>query len=487
MRLADWLNEMEYQLVKGSIEADVLDVVYDSRKAGEGGVFVCIKGTKIDSHDFIPAVLAQGTKVLVVEREIETPEGITVLKVENGRKALALLSAARFGYPARRMVTIGVTGTKGKTTTAHMIKHILDTAGKKAGMIGTTGVVIGTQSFQTVNTTPESYQLHQYFAKMVEEGCEYMIMEVSSQGIKMHRTDGIVFDYGMFTNISPDHIGVDEHESFEEYLYYKAQLMKVCKTGLINRDDDHYDEIVSQATCDVHTYSLEQASDYMAKNICFLADKEFVGVSFHVEGNYELDVKLSIPGRFNVYNALGAVTAVSMLGIEKESILKGLASLWVNGRMEIVHSSERCTVIVDYAHNAVSLESLLSTLKEYKPKRLVCVFGCGGNRSKDRRYSMGEIGGMLADFNILTADNSRFEKVSDIIEDIKVGMAKSNGNYVVIPDRKEAIIYSITHAQPGDMIAVVGKGHEDYQEIDGVRYPFLDRSVVEEAVHLLEK
>lgn len=487
MRLIDWLNDLDYQLIKGDTGVSVEDVVYDSRKAKEGTVFVCMKGTKIDSHDFIPAVIDQGTKVLVVEREVEVPEGITVLKVENGRKALANLSAARFGYPARRMVTIGITGTKGKTTTAHMLKHILDTAGKKAGMIGTTGVMIGTESYPTVNTTPESYQLHQYFAKMVEAGCEYMIMEVSSQGIMMHRTDGIVFDYGIFTNISPDHIGPDEHDSFEEYLYYKSQLMTVCKTGLINRDDEHYNEIIAHSACAVRTFGLESAADYMADEIRFVAEKEFVGLSFRVSGEYKLDVRMNIPGRFNVYNALGAVSVASMLGIGKDSILRGLESLWVNGRMEIVYSSPRCTVIVDYAHNAVSLESLLSTLKEYHPKRLVCVFGCGGNRSKDRRYSMGEIGGMLADFNILTADNSRFEKVDDIINDIKVGMARSDGNYIVIPDRREAIIYSITHAQLGDMIAIVGKGHEDYQEIEGVRYPFLDRKVVEEAVSLLEK
>lgn len=484
MKIRDWLKDLEYQLVQGSLETEVTDVVYDSRKLKDGAVFVCMTGTRVDSHSFAAEAVQKGACVIVTEKEIVLPEHVTVIRVDNSRRALSHLSAARFGYPARKMITIGVTGTKGKTTTTHMIKAILEEAGKTVGMIGTNGAVIAGQTYPTVNTTPESYQLQEYFSKMAEAGCEYMIMEVSSQGIKMHRIDGLFFDYGIFTNISPDHIGPDEHKDFEEYLFYKSKLMQLCKVGLVNRDDVHYAEIVKNASCRLYSYSLEQPSDFAGGPIHFLAEPGFVGLEFSVEGSYEIDLKVSIPGRFNAYNALAAVSVCSFLGLSKASACQALSQLKVDGRMEIVHSSERCTVIVDYAHNAVSMESLLSTLRDYKPKRLVCVFGCGGNRSKDRRYSMGEIGGRIADLCILTADNSRYEKVEEIIDDIKIGMAKTQGSYIEIPDRREAICYSITHAEPGDMIAVVGKGHEDYQEVEGVRHPFLDRAVIEEAVSI---
>lgn len=487
MCLKEWLTGLEYQLLQGTLDAEVEDVVYDSRKAGPGAVFVCMKGTKIDSHEFMEDVVKKGARVLVVEQEIKPlPDGVTVLRVPCSREALALLSAARFDHPVKKMISIGVTGTKGKTTTTYMIKAILEAAGKRVGLIGTAGAIIGEETYPTVNTTPESYQLQEYFAKMVEAGCDYMIMEVSSQGLKMHRVDGIYFDYGMFTNLSNDHIGPDEHADFDEYLYYKAQLLKRCRVGLVNLDDDHYGEIIKHASCELYPYSLREETCFSAQNIHYVAEPDFVGLDFSVRGNYELEVRVNIPGKFNVYNALAAVGVCSFLDLPKEKVCHALEHLSVNGRMEIVHSSERCTVIVDYAHNAVSMESLLLTLRDYQPKRLVCVFGCGGNRSKDRRYAMGEIGGRLADLSIITADNSRFEKVEDIIADIRGCIQKTGGTYLEIPDRREAIEYSILSAQPGDMIAVIGKGHEDYQEIEGVRYPFLDRQVIEETLQKLE-
>lgn len=492
MKLVHWLTGMDYRLVMGTASREVSEVVYDSRKADKDCVFVCMKGTKTDSHDFILDTVEKGTRVFIVEKDISLtglPEDTTVLQVESSREALAYLSAARFGYPAKKMITIGVTGTKGKTTTTHMIKSILESAGKKVGMIGTTGVVIGGKTFPTVNTTPESYMLQSYFAKMVEEGCEYMIMEVSSQGVKMHRIDGICFDYGIFTNISPDHIGPDEHESFEEYLFYKSQILSRSKTGIVNRDDEHYETIIKAASEDLKLYTFGMGSDgdYRATNIEYVSEHDFVGLDFLAEGLCPMKVQVGIPGRFNVSNALAALSVCHLLNIPDESIRTGLFHAKVNGRMEIVYASKRCSVIVDYAHNAVSMESLLKTLRDYHPKRLVCVFGCGGNRSKDRRYSMGEIGGRLADFCILTADNSRFEKVEDILADIRSSINRTNGSYIEIPDRREAIEYSISHAQPGDMIAVIGKGHEDYQEIEGIRYPFLDRSVILEVVSRLEQ
>ena len=357
------------------------------------------------------------------------------------------------------------------------------------GMIGTNGTVIGDRVTPNLNTTPESYQLHQAFADMVEAGCEYMIMEVSSQGIKMHRTDGLFFDYGLFTNISPDHIGPDEHADFGEYLYYKSRLMTMCKVGLVNRGDEHYEGIIKDASCRLYTYCVAEgdgaSADFEARNIRYVAEENFVGTEFDVTGWLSMDVRLGIPGLFNVDNALAAMSLCSFMGLDKQRMSHALEHIRINGRMEIVHTSKRCTVLVDYAHNAVSMESLLGTLRNYHPKRLVCVFGCGGNRSKDRRYSMGEIGGRMADLCILTADNSRYEKPEDIIADIRSSIEKTGGDFVEIPDRRQAIEYSIENARPGDMIAIIGKGHEDYQEICGVRHHFLDREVIEETVKKL--
>ena len=333
MKLIQWLDKMEYKLLQGTLDLEVGDVIYDSRKAKDETVFVCMMGSRIDSHDFIDDVVQKGVKAIVTEKDLENlPDGITVIRVDNSRKALALLSAARFGYPAEKMTTIGVTGTKGKTTTTHMIKAILETAGKKSG---------DDRNHPTRNTTPESYELQEYFSKMVEAGCEYMIMEVSSQGLKMHRVDGIFFDYGLFTNISPDHIGPDEHADFEEYLYYKSQLLNRCRIGIVNRDDAHYEETIRSASCICHTFSLDQDASFMAKDIRYVAEADFVGLDFKVTGEYEIELKVNIPGRFNVYNALAAVSVCSFLGLPKDKICHALEHLSVNGRMEIVYAKHR--------------------------------------------------------------------------------------------------------------------------------------------------
>lgn len=493
MTVKDWLEGLEYTLLQGSLDTEVQEVVYDSRKAAPGTVFICMKGTRVDSHKFIPQVLEAGAGVLVVEEAVEAPEGVTVIQVANGREALAVLSASRFGNPSRKLTMIGVTGTKGKTTTTHMIKAILETAGKKTGMIGTNGVYIGADHYPTVNTTPESYDLHRYFAQMVEAGCECCVMEVSSQAFKMFRVAGIVFDYSIFTNISTDHIGPDEHADFAEYLYYKKQIFHQSRFALVNLDDEHAEEITKDIPCKWVGFGLGAGIGYRAEQIHYVSEPDFVGVEFDMkleeasgEAGQEIPVRISIPGRFNVHNALSAAAVCLNVGVAPEKLQHALERVKIDGRMEIVYTSEKCCVIVDFAHNAVSMESLLTTLREYHPKRLVCVFGCGGNRSKERRYSMGESAGRLADLSIITADNSRYEKVEDIIADIRGSIEKTGGAFIEIPDRREAIEYSIRHAEKGDMIAIIGKGHEDYQEIEGVRYPFLDRAVVQETVEKLK-
>lgn len=482
MTIGDWLEHIPHKILQGSLDTEVEEVIYDSRKARPGSVFVCMKGSRTDSHEFCSQVYQAGVRVFVTERPVSLPDDAAVIQVENGRSALALLSAARFGFPAGKMVMIGVTGTKGKTTTTHMIKAILEAAGKTVGMIGTNGVYFAGTYEPTVNTTPESYQLHQYFSRMAEAGCEYVVMEASSQAFKMHRTDGIVFDYGIFTNISPDHIGLDEHKDFEEYLRCKSMLLSQSRTVIANQDDEVVRNAAQKASCPVYYYSVTQQADFWTDDIRYVADNAFVGLEFTVKGRYPADVRVGIPGRFNAENAMAAVSVCSFFSLPVNQVCHALEHIQVNGRMEIAYSSEDFRVIIDYAHNAVSMESLLTTLRHYHPARLVVVFGCGGNRAKERRYAMGEMAGKMADLSILTADNSRFERVEDILADIKKALIPTGGAYVEIPDRREAIEYAITHARKGDMIAIIGKGHEDYQEVNGVRTHFLDREVVEQAV-----
>ena len=459
------------------------DVIYDSRKIAPETMFVCMVGAVTDGHKYIPDAIDKGASVIVLEREEEAaqiPENITVLKVASARLALALMSAALFDHPARKLVTIGLTGTKGKTTTTYMIKKVLEMAGKKVGLIGTIGAMIGEEHLPSKNTTPESYELHRMFAAMVEAGCEYVVMEVSSQGLKLDRTAGILFDYGIFTNLSPDHIGPAEHASFEEYMECKSLLFRQCRIGIVNADDEHVEGILKGHTCEVKTFSAEKEADLMASDIGFINEDGKLGMHFKVSGCMDCQAKVHIPGRFSVYNSMVTMLVCHLAGISDEAILEGLSKVQVKGRVEMLPVSKDYTLIIDYAHNEVSTRSVLTTLMEYHPKRLICVYGGGGNRSKLRRYDMGEVTGEMADLCVLTCDNPRDEEIRDINNDIKVGLARSNGKYIEIDDRKEAIAYCMKNAKPGDMIVLLGKGHEDYQEIKGVKYHFDEREAVAE-------
>lgn len=479
MRLEQILTDVEYKILQGTLDKDVADIAYDSRKTVKGGMFVAIQGTLVDGHNFIVSAVEAGAEVIVVEKETDVENrDITVLMVESGRKALSLMSAAYFDYPAKKMITVGITGTKGKSTTEHMVRDIIEKSGKTCGIIGTVGAFMNGKSVPTEHTTPESYELQKLFAMMVEEGCEYMVMEVSSQGIKMDRVAGIEFDYGVFTNISPDHIGPGEHENFEEYLSCKAELFRRCKTGIINRDDEHYDDIVKHATCRIVTFGTSEEVDMRAHDIRHVSKGGELSMEFQAEGVMKGEIVVGLPGRFNIYNALCAACTGVALGMPKEVILHALEHVKVQGRVEVMPVSEDFSVLIDFAHNGVSSESVLSTLREYNPHRIVSIFGCGGNRSKVRRYEMGEVIGRMSELAIITSDNPRRENVMDIIEDIKVGMEKSEGAYVVIPDREEAVVYALKHAEKGDMIILLGKGHEEYQEINGVKYHYSDREAI---------
>ncbi|MBQ3135397.1 MAG: UDP-N-acetylmuramoyl-L-alanyl-D-glutamate--2,6-diaminopimelate ligase [Oscillospiraceae bacterium] len=485
MKLEKLLRELEYTLDAGGTQTEITSLVYDSRKVEPGSLFVCLTGFQTDGHDYIPAAVAAGAAALVVEREVAVPDGVTVVRVENSRYALALLAAAWFDHPARKLCVIGLTGTKGKTTTAHMIKAILEAAGHTVGMIGTVGAVVGDKLLKTRNTTPESYELHALFAKMVKEGCTHVVMEASSQGFKLHRTAGILFDVGVFLNLSPDHIGAGEHADFDEYLRCKSMLFSQCKQGLVNTDDDYWQAVTAKADCPLSSVSMTHRADYMADGITEERGAGFLGSRFTVKGRLEGQLMLNMPGRFNVENALAAIAAADMVGIELPAMAAGLAKVRVKGRTQVLETPAHYTMLIDYAHNAVSMKNLLQMLRSYNPGRLICVFGGGGNRARARRWDMGEISGKYADLTVLTMDNPRDEEVEAINEDIKIGLAKHDGKYVTITDRGDAIRWVMDTAVTGDIIALIGKGHEEYQEIKGVKHFFSEEQVVQK--HLLGK
>lgn len=494
MKLKDLLENLKYEVVNDSLEnKEIGRLIYDSRKVQENDVFVCISGAKLDAHDFIGDVVNKGASAVIIEKDIITEryeqlkietackiDNVAIVKVESTRYALGCMSAAYFGYPAKKLVTIGVTGTKGKTTTAYMIRSVLEKTGIKTGLIGTIEAIIGDEHIPAANTTPESYVVQEYFAKMVDNGCKAVVMEVSSQGLMLHRVAGFEFDYGIFTNLSKDHIGENEHKDFEDYMNCKAKLFKMCKHGIFNVDDKHAQDMMKDATCTIETFAVENEADLMAKNIRLLQKPGVIGISYELEGKINMPVEIDIPGAFNVYNTMTAIAVCHHFTKDLELIERVLQDIRVKGRVEIIKVSPKYTLMIDYAHNAMSLESLLVSLKEYNPKRIVTLFGCGGNRSRDRRFEMGEVSSRLSDLTIVTSDNPRFEKPEDIIADIVTGVEKSDGAYITIPDRKEAIRYAIEHGEEGDVIVLAGKGHEDYQEIEGVKYPMDERVLIEE-------
>ena len=482
MIIKDLLENLEYSVVQGSLEISISTLVYDSRKVENDSVFVCISGAVCDGHDFAGEVVEKGAAALIVEKDVTVPSEVTVIRVPDTRVALAEMSAAYFGHPAKELTTIGITGTKGKTTATYMVRSILEASGIKTGLLGTIETIIGEENIPSNNTTPESYVVQETFRKMVDAGCKCVVMEVSSQGLMLHRVGGFVFDYGIFTNLEPDHIGPNEHKDLADYIHCKSLLFQQCKHGVFNADDSHLQEILEGHTCEVETYGFSENADLKATNVHLMDKGGTLGVAYHMSGQMEMDVEIDIPGTFSVYNSMTAIAICRHFGVKKETILKSLAQVRVKGRVEILPVSSKFTLMIDYAHNAMSLNSLLTTLKEYHPKRLVCLFGCGGNRSRDRRFEMGEVSSKLADLTIVTSDNPRREKPEDILEDIVTGVKKADGKYITIIDRKEAIRYAIEHAKEGDVIVLAGKGHEDYQEINGQKFHMDEREIVADVV-----
>ncbi len=479
MKLSELLAGIEFT-IKGDVNAEINDIVYDSRNASAGTVFFCIVGFQSDGHNFSQDAYDRGCRVFVAEHSLDLPEDATVAFTKNNRRALAAASANLFGNPAKRMLTIAITGTKGKTSTSHILKSIFEKAGHKVGLIGTTGIIYGDVTVKTKNSTPESYVIQKYYRAMADAGCDVSIIEATSQGFMLDRTYGIRFDIGIFTNLSPDHIGANEHKDFADYLECKKMIFGQSDTVYVNSDCEYFERIIEGADrSKIKTYGFGADADIHAEDMSFVTGDHRLITRFTCcdnEGKHPLD--LCLPGEFSVYNALAAISVARGKGIPYSVIEEGLREASVRGRMEIVPGTVDYSVIIDFAHNEFSVQNLFDTLAKYSPKRIVAVFGCGGNRSKLRRYSMGEIIGRNAGLSIITSDNSRYEKVEDIIDDILIGMKKTDGKYIIIKDRREAIIYALDNALPGDVILLIGKGHEDYEEIEGVRYPFSEREIV---------
>lgn len=478
MKLIKILSGIKYEVVKGDIEIEVNNISYDSRKVGKEDAFICLVGASVDGHDYIEKAIESGANTIIVQKDVNIDSDVTVIKLEDTRKSLSRLAINYFDNPSSELTTIAITGTKGKTTTSFMIKNILEEDNKKVGVIGTMGVFFGDKHYSTVNTTPESYDIQKYLREMVNDGVKYLVMEVSSQALKVGRVDGMMFDYGVFTNLSEDHIGDNEHKDMEEYIYCKSLLFKMCKNGIFNIDDIHYKEMIKDCTCKVYTFGHNKDANLVIDKVELLRREHFIGLEMKTSGIVNDVFLVNTPGEFSAYNSACAIAVTTLLGCNIDSIKDALSKVAVRGRVEIVPVSKKYTVIIDYAHNGVSAESILTTMRKYNPKRIVSLFGCGGNRSKDRRYDMGEVSGKYADLSILTEDNSRYEDVNDIINDIEVGIKKTDGKYIKIPDRREAIKYAIDNAEEGDIILILGKGHETYQEKNGERTHFDDREEV---------
>lgn len=473
MILTKILADIEYNANRDASMLDgveIRDIVYDSRKAFEGTMFVCLVGAVSDGHSYANSAYDCGCRVFLVQHAVDLPNDAVQIVVDDTRAGLALASAAFFEYPARSLAVIGVTGTKGKTTTASLVADILNAGGINTAYIGTTGIVINGEHTPTKNTTPESYELHKAFRRMVENGVGAVVMEVSSQAMYMRRVVGIHFHIGVFTNLSRDHIGGVEHPTLEHYVECKAAMFKQCRYGIFNSDDAHYTDMIKSSRSINSTFgvSTDAPHDVSARDIAIFGSENILGTRFTCRSLYgERAYELRMPGEFNVYNALAAIAVAERMQIRPEVIHDALAKAAVRGRFEIIEALPKAVTIIDYAHNEVSMRAALETIRRYQPNRLVVLFGSVGGRTTLRRAELGEVVSSLADFCIITSDNPDYEPPEDIIADIEKTVATSACPYVTFVDRRDAVRYAIDNARDGDCILFAGKGHEQYQLIKG--------------------
>lgn len=472
-------------------DIDICAVISDGRKILKGCLFICCRDTNYNGPEYIKIAAGAGASVIVTEERLAgisgAEPGPLYVYVQDARYAMAFIYVAWYDHPADKLTVIGITGTKGKTTTAYMLRDILQAAGHRTGLIGTVEYIIGDEHIDALNTTPEADILQEVLCRMVKAGLDSVVMEVSSTALMSHRSQGFVFDTGIFTNIGYDHIGGDECRDFDHYLYCKSLLFRQCRTGIVNNDDPNIGRILEGHTCNIKTFGLSAMSDFKATGIYYEYVHGVPGVSFDIEGYPQLHISVPMPGEYTVRNALGAVSAAWHLGVSAEAIIQALAKIHVPGRTQIIRNEDDDSgslpdVIVDFAHNPMSMEALLKALRLYYKKRIICVFGCGGNRFKGRRAQMGKTSTEMADFTVITSDNPRFEDPEQIVKDIVCGISDDCSNYIVIPDRKDAVYYAVSMGVSGDVVALIGKGHEKYQDIHGVKYPWDDAEVVREAL-----
>lgn len=477
MDLSKILQGIDFEGTDIPFEIDIKDIAYDSKNTGEGIAFVCIPGVYADGHDFVETAYQNGSRIFFLQKDIDLPEDAIKIYVKDTRKTLSKISANFFEQPSEKLAVIGVTGTKGKTTTTHIIKDILDANGIKTGLIGTIGASWGNEYKSTLNTTPESYESQKLLRKMLNDGCKAVAMEVSSIGIMAHRVDDIHFSIGVFTNISPDHIGGYEHKSFSEYYHYKKEMFKHCDDAIGFIDDEAAKDMLSSVRGKKIFYGSDMGADYRANNISLLKNKDFFGVKFDLMKSNEIykNIKISLPGDYNVYNALAAIAVCEQFGINIEDMRDILKNIKVKGRAESVLITDDYDIIIDYAHNGISLINLLRAIREYNPKRVICLYGSVGGRSNVRREEMGHISGKMCDLSILTSDDPNFENPDDIINEIAQAVVESGGKYIAIPNREEAINYAISILEKGDILILAGKGHEKYQKMLGNKVPFSER------------
>ncbi len=468
---------------------EVTDISCDSRAAKEGSVFVCISGSFNDGHEYAASAYKKGCRIFVTEKDISLPSDAVIVEVEDSRRALALISAEFFSNPAKKLTVIGITGTKGKTTTSLLIYNILNAGGIPAGYIGSNGVDFGDSHFDTVNTTPESYDVQKYMAQMVERGVKVVIMEVSSQALMLARVHGIKFDICVFTNLYPDHIGKYEHPDFDNYKACKHSLFTDYNTDFVvyNADDEHAAEMIAGCNCPCKGIAVNAKTDYRADDISFFRSPGSIGVSFSCSiDSARFGVSLSFPGEFSVYNALTSIAVCRKLGLEYDVICEAMRKIRIKGRFETIELPNGATAIIDYAHNGVSLQAALTALRVYEPNRLICLFGSVGGRTKMRRAELGLVASREADLCIITSDNPDNESPINIIGDIASYFTAGSCPYVAIPDRRSAIEYALRNSEKGDIILLAGKGHEKYQVVCGERQYFSEADIIKESFSLCQ-
>lgn len=482
MKLSQILNGIEYS---GSFDdAEIDDIVYDSRKAVFGTLFVCLVGAKSDGHNYANSAYDSGCRAFVAEHNLNLPDDAIVITVNNSRQTLAYCSCNFFDHPSKKLKVIGITGTKGKTSIAHIVQRVLSDNGIKTGIIGTVGAGYDDIKLPTVNTTPESYEIQKLFNIMLEGGCQAVAIEVSSLGLKSHRVDGITFSYGIFTNLFADHIGGDEHKTFEEYKECKKMLFSRCLKAIINNDDEYTDEFIDVCTCPYVTYGSSLGSTYQLLETSIYKKENRLGVNFsYNKDNVTNHSFISMPGDINAFNALVAICISDEFGIEHDKLNDSLGKVYAKGRAEVLNLDADFSVIIDYAHNGVSMESILKTVSLYDHNRLITIFGSVGDRAQLRRAELGRASAKYADISIVTSDDPGYEDPQAIINEITAAVDEVGGKWISFVDRVEAVHYAISIAEPNDILVFAGKGHEEFMKVCGQKLFFSEREEILKALN----